>query len=55
LDGVNSSQVDHQTVIEVNPHIIISLEAKDLTSLVRETTVDLKAISVVVVHASSVS
>jgi hypothetical protein len=45
---VNTSQINHQSVIQVHPHIIITLETEYLTTLVGKATVNIVAIGIVV-------
>jgi hypothetical protein len=41
--GVHSSNINHQLVVEVHPHIVITLKLEELTSLVSKTSVNLHA------------
>jgi len=48
LHSVHASQVNNQFVVQINKDIIISSELENLLSLIRETPMNLKAVSVVV-------
>jgi hypothetical protein len=48
LFGVDTTNINHQTVVEVHPHIIITNETEEFTTLVGKTSVDFHAISEVV-------